>query len=69
MMIPGDNTNVLLNIYGGMVPASVDKVKPYQTSPRSNEKSSSLRGMDSVPDKLISGDLFLVSFRIGLAEA
>ena len=67
-VMAGDNENVLLNMNGRIVPASVDKVKPYQTSPTSNEQRSSLRRMDSVLDKLINSEVLLVSICKGLAK-
>ncbi len=67
-MMAGDNNNVLLNVDGRIVPASVGKVKPYLTSSRSDEQSSSLRILDSVLDKLISGEVFLVSIHKGLVK-
>ncbi len=67
-VMEGDNKNMLLNITGRIVPASVDEVEPSQTSPKSNKQSSSLRRIDSVLDKLISGEVFLISIRKGLAK-
>ncbi len=47
----------------------MDKVKPYQTSSKSNAQDSYLQRMDSILDKLIRVEVFMFPVRKGLAKA
>ena len=67
-VMAGDNKNLLLNINGRIAPASVDKVKVLRKTTSSNTGPTFSNSMDSVIDQAISGELFFVKLRHGLAK-
>ena len=68
-VMAGDNENLLLNIDGRVVPASVEKVKPYRAKafPRFNNPSST--SLDQVLGKFIAGKSFFVELCVGISKA
>ena len=65
-VMAGDNNNLLLNVNGRIVPASVDKVKPYKSKPASNSTSPSpspSEKLDSLLHRIIGGEIFFVRIR------
>lgn len=70
-VIGGDNNNMLLNINGHIVPASVDKIKTYSATkshdlPPSSSNNSNRKEVDSLLDCLIAGKVFFLRFRASL---
>ena len=59
-VIAGDKENLLLNIDGRITPASVDKVELYHLDNSTNPSQEGKRQMDSIPDRIISGETFFV---------
>lgn len=74
-VIAGDMKNLLLNVDGRIVPASVDKVKTFKRVQAESKDTATpaapgaRREMESTIDRIISGEIFMVTLRGSLTSA